>query len=200
MAGFTLTRPDVFPEGTEVGVYAASNWPPTGPPSGAPIGSAADTQEVEDGSVTFSGLTQGAVYYAVAEVGGVYRYVGFVAGAEGTVVDPFNEQSGDYTVVPSDDGKIIYLPNIPTGAGVKFTVTIPAEAKRPIPVGTTIRVLGSADEYTEGEVLIKGEAGVEFWEFGAEVENKSPLKIKNPNHGFKLIKIAPDTWLVLETI
>lgn len=81
MADFELTKPDVFPEGTTVKAFLASDWS-TLPPSGAPKGSAKDEAEVEEGTASFTGLVQGAAYYAYAEVSGKHRYVGFIAGED----------------------------------------------------------------------------------------------------------------------
>jgi len=68
-----------FPPGTSVAAYPAGNWAPwQRPPSGAPLGSAAETKTVQsDGSLTYTTLTDGAEYYASAVVGGVNRYIHF---------------------------------------------------------------------------------------------------------------------------
>ena len=87
MATFTTTT-DRFPYNTTVTVYPQSNWPTAGlPPSGAPVGSSTTSAVVSSASVlTFTGLTAGTRYFMTAEVGGSYRYVGFVAPANtGTV-------------------------------------------------------------------------------------------------------------------
>jgi hypothetical protein len=83
MSSFTLRG--TFPEGTSVGVYAVAETLPPGDPAGAPPGSAVTSGTVSSGTVTFSGLTQDAEYYAAAQVGGVWKYVRFKAGAN---VDP----------------------------------------------------------------------------------------------------------------
>jgi hypothetical protein len=80
-ASFKLTGP-TFPDGTTVKAYPASNWPTPGQPSGAPVGTAAAEGTVNGSAVTLSGLTKGTEYWATAEVGGHYRYVGFTAGAD----------------------------------------------------------------------------------------------------------------------
>ena len=82
MADFTLTATPTFPEGASIGAYPASNWPTPALPSGVPVGAADDTQEVTDGEAAFTGLTSGTAYWAVAQVGGSYRYVRFIAGAD----------------------------------------------------------------------------------------------------------------------
>ena len=86
MANFTLKRVDLFPSGTSVGAYKQSNWPTNIPASGAPQGTA-DATAVSDGvSIQFNGLQSETDYYAVAQVGGVYKYVAFrTSGAAGTV-------------------------------------------------------------------------------------------------------------------
>lgn len=77
MAAFTLERPSVFPTGTTVKVYPASNFAnPLG--DAAPSGSSVAEQTVaSSGKAEFTGLTESVPYYAVAEVGGIYRYIGF---------------------------------------------------------------------------------------------------------------------------
>lgn len=96
MTGITLSRPEVFPPGTDVDAYPASNWL-TLPPSGAPVGSAADEATVdESGNVAFSGLDSDADYYAVAQVGAVYRYISFRTSEPGTSgAGPWNEVGGE---------------------------------------------------------------------------------------------------------
>lgn len=84
MAEFTITNEAVFPVGTEVEAYPASNWPTPTPPSGTPLGEAADAQTMESGSLTFEGLESGVSYWAVAEVGGTHRYVAFLTAVPAT--------------------------------------------------------------------------------------------------------------------
>jgi hypothetical protein len=69
MASFTLNTNYLFASG-DIGAYPASNW--QGPPSGAPVGSATNTQTISGGSVTFTGLTAGARYYATDATGTKY--------------------------------------------------------------------------------------------------------------------------------
>lgn len=90
MADVTLRgSADRFPPGTSVGAYPASNWlAHLRPPSGAVVGAAAATAVVaSDGSLAFSGLTEGERYYAHASVSGQDRYVAFrvTTVADGTV-------------------------------------------------------------------------------------------------------------------
>lgn len=82
---FTLTT-NVFPNGTLVKAYPKSNWSTPGAPSGAPVGAAASEQTRSSDRLTFTGLTTGVEYWAVASVGGTYRYVGFTAGADESLV------------------------------------------------------------------------------------------------------------------
>jgi len=76
---FTLTA-NVFPNGTLVKAYPKSNWPTPGVPSGTPVGAASSEQTRASDELTFTGLVTGDEYWAVASVGGAYRYVGFTAG------------------------------------------------------------------------------------------------------------------------
>ena len=69
MASFTLNTNYLFASGN-IGAYPASNW--QGTPSGAPVGSATNTQTISGGSVTFTGLTAGARYYATDASGSKY--------------------------------------------------------------------------------------------------------------------------------
>lgn len=83
MASFTLSAGQVFPDGTSVGAYPTTNWPNKGQPSGAPLGAATSTATMSNGQASFSGLTTGVGYWAVADIGGgSYRYVRFTAGLD----------------------------------------------------------------------------------------------------------------------
>lgn len=82
MSAFTLTNVALFPNSTVVKCYPTANWPTPNLPSGAPIGSSAAEATMTAGTLTFSGLTQGTRYWAVAEVAGVYRYSKFIAGED----------------------------------------------------------------------------------------------------------------------
>lgn len=78
MSSFTLSSPQAFPEGVDVSVYPASNWPNGIIDQGAaPIGSATNTQTVSSGSLTFTGLTDGVKYAAYYNG----RYVIFTPGS-----------------------------------------------------------------------------------------------------------------------
>lgn len=92
MADFVLQALPTFPVGTDVGAYSASDWLHHEAKSGEPPGTAVDEQTVDaDGSVTFTGLTAGADYYAVGEVAtDVWRYVRFRAAAN---VDPSQDHA-----------------------------------------------------------------------------------------------------------
>lgn len=77
MASRTLTFPgDLFPEGTSLGAYPATDWGahyPSGDP--AVYSTAVDTQTVTDGAATFTGLSNGTDYYACGDAGtDDYRY------------------------------------------------------------------------------------------------------------------------------
>ena len=80
MASFTLTASQVFPEGTVVSAYLASGWRGAGSPSAgdAPVGSAVSSGTVASGAVTIAGLADAVRYWAMAQVGGVWRQVSFV--------------------------------------------------------------------------------------------------------------------------
>lgn len=87
MANFTLTASATFKDGLSVGAYPVSNWPaqiePTWTAPAAPLGSATNSQTMTAGTLTFTGLSSGVDYVAVADIGGgVYRYLRFKAGAD----------------------------------------------------------------------------------------------------------------------
>lgn len=127
MATAVLHANDRFPAGTSVSAYSLT--PGTSVPSGvAPSGSAVATATVAtDGSLTFTGLTAEARYYAYASVSSEHRYVQFstmdstapsaselsrMIGATGT---PLNAVERTFTET--------------TGAGVyTASVTVPAGA------------------------------------------------------------------------
>lgn len=67
-----INRPDRFPVGTVVGIYPAANEQRDGKPSGTAITTAT---VASDGSLTFTGLTEGVPYVAYALVGSANRYV-----------------------------------------------------------------------------------------------------------------------------
>src|SRR5262245_29708954 len=77
---FKLTAPSIFPNGTKVGAYPAERWKPDDKKEGPPKGSPVSEKTVAGDSVTFTGLTTGIDYYAVAEVNGVWRYIQFRPG------------------------------------------------------------------------------------------------------------------------
>ncbi|WCB94498.1 lipase [Baekduia alba] len=81
MASVTLKN-DRFPAGTSVSAYLRSDLPAMpDPPSGAPSGPVAVSTGLvgADGSLSFSGLADGAKYVAYAQVSGQDRFVQFRA-------------------------------------------------------------------------------------------------------------------------
>lgn len=75
---FTINDPQIFPPGTTVKAYPASNWPQAKlPPAGKPLGAATAEAVADASGIDFTGLTEETRYYAAAEVGGVWRYVNF---------------------------------------------------------------------------------------------------------------------------
>jgi hypothetical protein len=96
VATFTLTRPDLFPNGTSVGAYPKTNWTFSQlPPAGAAPGSATATATVSSGSAAFTGLADNTEYFAGASVSGTWRYITIVTGppaaSAGTESDPIAE-------------------------------------------------------------------------------------------------------------
>lgn len=75
----TLNNPGIFPASTVVKAYPRANWtagqlPPSGAPKGASV---AEATVSAAGAIVLTGLTEGASYFAAAEVGGAYRYLSF---------------------------------------------------------------------------------------------------------------------------
>jgi hypothetical protein len=60
-----------FADGVSVGAYPTSNFPKPGQPSGAPIGSAADSVTVTDGFASFAALAEGT-YWITDSTGSRY--------------------------------------------------------------------------------------------------------------------------------
>lgn len=83
-----VSRQDLFPVGTSVAAYLATGLGHT-PSSGAPAGSAVETETVQaDGTLTFTGLTNGRTYILYASSNGHYLRVmeNAVSGPRGSVV------------------------------------------------------------------------------------------------------------------
>lgn len=79
MGSFTLSPIDSqFPEGTSVSAYNSN------PATGKPTGSIIATATTAGNALTFTGLTEGLPYQAVAQISGTYRYVGFYVPALST--------------------------------------------------------------------------------------------------------------------
>lgn len=74
MASATLAVGRIFPDGTSVGAYDDDAQPPS---AGVALGNAVATATVSGGSVTFTGLTAGTRYDALAVVSGSLRRIGF---------------------------------------------------------------------------------------------------------------------------
>lgn len=108
MANASLTPSGTFPAGTSVSAYAATDWPGTTVPSGAPPGSAAATATVQaDGSLTFTGLVEDRTYWAAAQVSGVWRYVRFRAGSDAAAgtVEVSTVDGGQATIGSTTDAE-----------------------------------------------------------------------------------------------
>lgn len=78
MASATVTRVDLFPDGTTVYAYPLENWS-TGaqPPRGTPVGSSTTSAAASASGVTFTGLADDTRYVAYASVSDEHRYVNF---------------------------------------------------------------------------------------------------------------------------
>jgi hypothetical protein len=125
MASFTLTS-QVFPNTTVVKAYPRSNWPTPELPSGAPVGSSSAEATMTNNTLTFTGLVQGTKYWAVAEVGGVYRYVRFTAGEDSTARSSLRmaleEVASANTISPSTAATLILVTG--TTEVKKITATV----------------------------------------------------------------------------
>lgn len=77
MADFSLSAGS-YPSGNTVKAFPSGQWTPAGPPSGAPAGTEdASATANADGSVDFTGLTEGSSYFAYSLVGSEHRYIRF---------------------------------------------------------------------------------------------------------------------------
>jgi hypothetical protein len=85
VANYTLTKPHVFPDGTEVAAYRNQ-------PDRAVIGSPVATASVLGGSATFTGLENGVRYEAIGAVEGEIRRYGFVPGSDATFYPRINSR------------------------------------------------------------------------------------------------------------
>jgi hypothetical protein len=74
LANFTLTKPELFPDGTEVAAYPAKEQSLNG---NGPVGTATSSGTIASGSVTFTDLTVEEPYFAYGLVGSEWRRVGF---------------------------------------------------------------------------------------------------------------------------
>lgn len=128
MASFTLERPQVFPEGTTVKAYAASNWPDPSSAAGGPKGASVAEGSISSGKVTFEGLAEDIPYFAVAEVGGSYRYIALmVASPKSSGVSPTNEIPASGAAVELATPKADEVIDLTLSANC--TITLPAPVK-----------------------------------------------------------------------
>lgn len=179
MASRTLTFPgDLFPEGTSLGAYPATDWGahyPSGDP--AVYSTAVDTQTVTAGAVTFTGLSDGADYYACGDVGsGTYRYQLF------SVPTPADVQPLD-----SDLTAIAALST--TSYGRSLLALADAAA------GRTSLGLGSAATHAHSDYLAASSAPVVPWAnwrpFSAKIESiPRPMLGTGTAHGMSSGRIV----------
>jgi lysophospholipase L1-like esterase len=85
----------VFPAGTAVSLYPESAVKRNR--QGAPIGSSIDTQTMAAGGCTFTGVTDGSLYYVGAEISGTWRYVSVAAEESSTLKHSVFQVSGETT-------------------------------------------------------------------------------------------------------
>ena len=97
-------------------------------------------------------------------------------------VTPINAQTGNYTLVLSDTGKLITLTS-----SSAITLTIPTNASVAFPIGTQIDLVQNGD----GAVTFVGDTGVTINSKGG---NKT---IADKFVGVSLIKTDTDTWLLV---
>lgn len=102
MASFTPNIAGAFAEGVTIGAYPASGWPAhILSPSGAPLGTATNTQVVTNQTVIFTGLADGVRYYA-AQNTSTTRYVSFTVGEDTVGEQVTSAQIKDATIVDAD--------------------------------------------------------------------------------------------------
>lgn len=77
MATLTITRTDVFPEGTAIAAYVDAKRSRSDllsdSTSDAPLGATAATATISSGTADLTGLADGTSYIVAGSVGGVYR-------------------------------------------------------------------------------------------------------------------------------
>lgn len=125
MATVSLTRPDLFPNGTVVGIYPAAAKNPGQPPTAAAI--ASGTVASDNLSVTNAGILSYTSYVAAAQVGGVWVYANLRSTLDitdtGTATGTGNTTSGSASLssVSASSGAFaigqrVTGPGIPAGA------------------------------------------------------------------------------------
>jgi len=120
---FTLNNQQVFPVGTTVKAYLASNWSQANlPPSGAPKGAvAAEAVVAADGDVDLTGLGESIDYWAAAEVGGSWRYIHFRTAVPAPTAESVEAQLEVVTRGANwQDGERLFGFSAQNAAGKKF--------------------------------------------------------------------------------
>jgi hypothetical protein len=98
---------------------------------------------------------------------------------------PSNAQTGDYTLVLADKGKVLRI-----NSATNRTVTIPLNSSVAFPIDTEIALL----RYGTGTVSISPTAGVTLQSADGE------RKIKNQYGSVALKKIAEDEWVLVGSL
>lgn len=122
----------VFPVGTSVQAH-----PVTGKVDGAPPSTAAvATATVTGTGLQFTGLADGTLYVAYAQVNGVHRYVGFTTLQRGAVTEQSSMQPGggyvaralvnntEYKPAKNRPTLVVVNPQIDTAKGVEGTIDV----------------------------------------------------------------------------
>lgn len=165
MANYVLTRPDVYPVGTSVGAYLPKSRVAAGPP----LGEAIETQTVQaDGTLTYTTLTDGQIYYLYASVSsvGTWLLIGQPAAAASL---PSYTPPTTVTVKRSDC--------YPVGTSVGI---YPAAAKRygSSPVGT---VVATETVASDGSLAFTGLTGETPYVLYASVDGEHRYLSVNPS-------------------
>lgn len=132
---------------------------------GQPVVSAIQTADISDAQITTAKIADDAV--TAAKLDGVAS---------------INQQTGNYTLVLSDAGRVIEV-----DSASNLTVTIPANSSVAFATGATIVVTRRGS----GDVTIAGAGGVTVR------SSDSNLKIAKQYVAAACIKIGTDEWLVL---
>lgn len=148
MASHRITRADLYPDGTLVTAYPASNWSMAArPPSGAPVGSSEGVAgTMSSGAAWLLGLTEDRDFYAYGLVGGQHRYVSFKADSVPTAAGALSKKNGQPGMIaPSGMG---WFPSVLTLVANQGRISrfVPSEDMLVRAIGFAVSTAAGADD------------------------------------------------------